>query len=202
MVSNMGSSRLLLPLTVTLALGLASPAMAFDWPVEVVDFEFKPGPRKISVGDTVIWNFSNEGHTTTAVRGQADSWNSGVVAAGAPFQKTFTTPGRFQYVCIPHAGFMKSTIEVGDDAETDTVDKFKGTRRGNDVKISYKLNEAAKVTYKLNGRSGRTVKRARREAGRYSFRLRNLKKDEYRGTLTAVDDFDEKSTSKNFFVIR
>ena len=64
---------------------------------------------------------------------------------------------------------MKSTITVGEDAETDTVDKFKGTRRGNDVKISYKLNEPAKVTYKLKGRSGRTVKRPRREAGRYSF---------------------------------
>ncbi|MDQ5834343.1 MAG: hypothetical protein M3550_15010, partial [Actinomycetota bacterium] len=68
----MRSSRLLLPLTVTLVLGLASPALAVDWPVDVVDFQFNPGPRKISVGDTVIWNFSNEGHTTTAVRGQAD----------------------------------------------------------------------------------------------------------------------------------
>ena len=200
----MRSRRLLLPLTVTLALGLASPAMAFDWPVEVVDYEFKPGPRKINVGDTVIWNFTDEGHTTTAVRGQADKWDSGPAtnAAGTSFQQTFNTPGRFQYVCSPHAGFMKSTIEVGDDAETDTVDNFKGTRRGNDVKISYKLNEAATVTYELKGRSGRTVKRPRREAGRYSFRLRNLKKGEYRGTLTAVDDFDKKATPKNFFVIR
>ena len=200
----MRSRRLLLPLTATLAFGLASPAMAFDWPVEVVDFEFKPGPRKISVGDTVIWNFTVESHTTTAVRGQADGWNSGPAtnAAGTSYQHTFNTPGRFQYVCDPHEEFMESTIEVGDDAETDTVDKFKGTRRGNDVTISYKLNEAAKVTYDLNGRSGRTVKRPRREAGRYSFRLRNLKKDEYRGTLTAVDDFDKKAKSKNFFVIR
>jgi plastocyanin len=200
----MRSPRLLLPLTVTLALGLTSPAMAFDWPVEVVDFEFKPGPRKISVGDTVIWSFTAGGHTATAVRGQAEKWNSGPATspAGASFQKTFTTPGRFQYICIPHASFMKSTITVGEDEETDTVDKFKATRRGNDVTISYKLNEPATVTYKLKGLSGRTVKRPRREAGRYSFTIRNLKEDEYRGTLTAVDDFDKKATPKNFFVIR
>ena len=200
----MRSHRLLLPLTVTLALGLASPAMAFDWPVEVDDYEFKPGPRKVSVGDTVTWRFITSGHTTTAVRGQAVKWNSGAATSpvGATFQKTFNTPGRFEYICIPHASFMKSTITVGDDEESDTVDDLEGTRRGNHVKISLKLNEAATVTYKLKGPSGRTVKRGRLEEGRHSFRMRNLKEGEYRGTLTAVDDFDKTATPKNFFVIR
>jgi plastocyanin len=196
--------RLLLPLTAILALGLASPAMAFDWPVEVVDYEFRPAERKIAVGDTVIWSFTNGGHTTTAARGQADKWNSGPATseAGTPYQKTFNTPGRFQYICIPHASFMKGTIEVGEDAETDTVDNFKGTLRGDNVKISFKLNEAAKVTYKLKGPSRRTVERGRLDAGRHSFRVRNLRNGEYRGTLTLVDDFDKKATPKNFFVIR
>jgi plastocyanin len=196
--------RLLLPLTVILALGATAPAIAADWPVEVVDYEFRPPERKIDVGDTVIWSFTNGGHTTTAARGQADSWNSGpaVNVAGTTFQKTFNTPGRFQYVCIPHSSFMKGTIEVGEDAETDTVDNFKGRRRGNDVKISFKLNEAAKVTYKLRGPSRRTVERGRVDAGRYSFRVKNLRRGEYRGTLTLVDDFDKKVTPKNSFVIR
>jgi plastocyanin len=196
--------RLLLLLTAILALGLSSPAMAFDWPVEVVDYEFRPAERKIAVGDTVIWSFTNGGHTTTAARGQADKWNSGPATseAGTTYQKTFNTPGRFQYICIPHASFMKGTIEVGEDAETDTVDNFKGTRRGDNVKISFKLNEAAKVTYKLKGPSRRTVERGRLDAGRHSFRVRNLRNGEYRGTLTLVDDFDKKATPKNFFVIR
>ena len=196
--------RLLLPLTAILALGLSSPAVAFDWPVEVVDYEFRPADRKIAVGDTVIWSFTNGGHTTTAARGQADKWNSGPATseAGTTYEKTFNTPGRFQYICIPHALFMKGTIEVGEDAETDTVDSFKGTRRGDNVKISFKLNEAAKVTYKLKGPSRRTVERGRLDAGRHSFRVRNLRNGEYRGTLTLVDDFDKKATPKNFFVIR
>jgi plastocyanin len=199
----MRSRRLLLPLAVTLALGLASPAMAVDWSVEVVDFEFKPGLRKISVGDTVIWNFTDEGHTTTAVRGQADRWNSGPAtnAAGTGYQQTFNTPGRFQYVCIPHEPVMKGTIEVGEDAEKDTFDKFKGTRRGQGAKVAFELNEAATVTYRLKGPSKRTVQRGRLEAGKYSFRLKNLKPGKYKGTLTMVDDFDKKATATSRFVV-
>jgi plastocyanin len=196
--------RLLMPLTVILALGSASPAVAADLPVEVVDYEFLPAERKIALGDTVIWSFTNGGHTTTAARGQADKWNSGPATseAGTTYQKTFNTPGRFQYICIPHASFMKGTIEVGEDAERDTVDNFKGTRRGDNIKISFKLNEAAKVTYKLKGPSRRTVERGRLDAGRHSFRVRNLRKGEYRGTLTLLDDFDKKATRRSFFVIR
>jgi plastocyanin len=195
--------RLLPPLTVMLALGSAAPAFAFDWPVEVVDYEFRPAERRIDVGDTVIWSFTNGGHTTTAVRGQADSWNSGPAPsqAGTTYEKTFNTPGRFQYVCLPHASFMKGTIEVGEDAETDTVDDFKGVRRGNDVKISFRLNEAAKANYRLRGPSRRTVERRRLDAGRHSFKLKNLREGDYRGTLTLVDDFDKKVTPKNFFAI-
>jgi plastocyanin len=196
--------RLLLPLTVILALGSASPAAAVDLPVEVVDYDFLPAERKVAVGDTVIWSFTNGGHTTTAVRGQADKWNSGPATseAGTTYQKTFNTPGRFQYICIPHASFMKGTIEVGEDAERDTVDKFKGTRRGDNIKISFKLNEAATVTYKVKGASRRTVERGRLDPGRHSFRVRNLRDGRYRGTLTLVDDFDKKATRKNSFVIR
>jgi plastocyanin len=196
--------RLLMPLTVILALGSAAPAVAADLPVEVVDYEFLPAERKIALGDTVIWSFTNGGHTTTAARGQADKWNSGPATseAGTTYQKTFNTPGRFQYICIPHASFMKGTIEVGEDAERDTVDNFKGTRRGDNIKISFKLNEAAKVTYKLKGPSRRTVERGRLDAGRHSFRVRNLRKGEYRGTLTLLDDFDKKATRRSFFVIR
>jgi plastocyanin len=196
--------RLLMPLTVILALGSAAPAVAADLPVEVVDYEFLPAERKIALGDTVIWSFTNGGHTTTAARGQADKWNSGPATseAGTTYQKTFNTPGRFQYICIPHSSFMKGTIEVGEDAERDTVDNFKGTRRGDNIKISFKLNEAAKVTYKLKGPSRRTVERGRLDAGRHSFRVRNLRKGEYRGTLTLLDDFDKKATRRSFFVIR
>jgi plastocyanin len=200
----MRSPRLLFPLTVTLALGLASPAMAVDFPIEVTDFEFRPAEQQIGVGDTVIWGFTDEGHTTTSTRGQADRWNSGpaLSPAGTTFQKTFNTPGRFTYVCIPHEAFMTGTVVVGEDAQKKTVKRFKGTRRGNDVKLTYELNEAATVTYKLKGPSRRTVKRGRVSAGKQSFRVKNLKRGDYNGTLTLVDDFDKQATAKNSFVVR
>jgi plastocyanin len=200
----MRSHRLLLPLTVALALGPAGPAMAADWTVDVTgEYKFEPGTRSIGVGDTVIWNFLADGHTTTALAGQADSWNSGLPPhpAGTSYQKTFSTPGRFQYVCIPHRTFMKGTIVVGQDAVKDTVDRVRRKLRGDDVKVTFELNEAATATYNIKGPSRRTVKEGRVKAGRHSFQLKNLKPGSYRGTLTLVDDFDKKTVVRNRFVV-
>src|SRR5829696_8342030 len=171
----MSLQRLLIPLAVLTPLALASPAVAFDWPTEVVDFEFKPAERRIALGDSVSWNFTAGGHTSTSLRGQPDSWNSvpaGTNAAGSSYTKVFNTPGRYQYMCIPHQSFMKGVIEVGI------------------------------VTYRLKGPTRRTVKRGRLDAGTHSFTLRRLKRGTYRGVLTVVDDFDKKITPRNFFVIR
>ncbi len=201
----MRCKHLLIPLALLTPLALASPAAAFDWSTEVIDFEFKPPERQIAVGDSVTWNFTFGGHTSTSVKGQPDSWNSvseGTNTAGSNFTKVFNTPGRYQYVCTPHHAFMKGVIEVGTDTVVDSLDNFKTTRRGNQVKLSFKLNEPAIVTYRLKGPSPKTVKRGRLAAGRHSFTVRRLKRGTYRGVLTVVDDFDKKITPRNFFVIR
>jgi plastocyanin len=197
--------RLLIPLAVLTPLVLASPAAAFDWPTEVVDFEFKPAERRIALGDSVTWNFTAAGHTSTSLRGQPDSWNSvpeGTNAAGSSYTKVFNTPGRYQYICVPHQAFMKGVIEVGTDTVVDSVDNFKSKRTGNRVRLSFLLNEPATVAYRLNGPTRRTVKRGRVRAGTHSFTLRRLRRGTYRGVLTVVDDFDKKITPRNFFVIR
>jgi plastocyanin len=198
--------RLLIPLALLAFLALASPAAAFDWSVNVVDYEFQPEERHISEGDSVTWNFAVDGHTSVSKRGQPDSWNSapdgGFNSAGIPFTKVFNTPGRYQYICVQHQTFMAGVIQVGTDPVPDSIDNFKSKRSGNRVKLSYLLNEPATVTYKLKGRSRRTVKRGRQAAGRHSFTLRRLKRGTYRGVLTVVDDFDKKLTPRNFFVVR
>lgn len=197
--------RLAIPFALLIALACASPAAAFDFPTEVVDYEFKPAERRIALGDSVTWNFSIAGHTSTSVGGQPDSWNSaaeGTNAAGTSYTKTFNTPGRYQYFCTPHKQFMKGVIEVGTDAVVDSLDNFKSKRSGRRVRLSFLLNEAATVTYRLKGPSRRTVKRGRLEAGRHSFTVRRLRLGTYRGVLTVVDDFDKKITPRNFFVVR
>src|SRR5918999_2298375 len=138
-----------IPPALSLALAAAAPASAAEVEVGVVDFRFSPPPRTIAVGDTVIWRFNSGGHTTTASRGQAERWDSGPRDSGQEFRRTFSRPGRFQYVCIPHAGFMRGTIQVGTDRVRDTVDAFNATRSGSSVRVSFKLNEPATATFKL-----------------------------------------------------
>ena len=192
-----------IPLALFLALAAAAPASAAEVEVGVVNFDFQPATRSIAVGDIVVWRFMIDGHTTTATPGQAERWNSGpeTTPSGQTFRNRFDTPGRFQYVCIPHAGFMKGTIQVGTDRVRDTVDGFKTQRSGSSVKVSFKLNEPATATYRLLGAERRTVRRGRLARGRHSFSVRNLDEGSYRGTLTLKDDFDKSAKPKSSFVI-
>ena len=97
---------------------------------------------------------------------------------------------------------MEGVIEVGADAVVDSIDDFRSKRTGNRVKISFLLNEAAIVRYSLKGPSRRTVRRGRLEAGIHSFTLRRLRRGNYRGVLTVLDDFDKRVTLRRFFVVR
>jgi plastocyanin len=195
--------RLALPLALLTWLAIAAPAAAAEWTVDVIDYEFQPREQQIAVGDTVTWSFITAGHTATSVRGQAERWDSGSVAAGGNYPHTFTRPGKYQYICTPHESFdMKGVVTVGTDAVVDSLSKFRSKRTGRRVKLSFVLNEPATVRYKLRGPSRRTVNRGRLRTGRHSFTLRRLKRGTYRGVLTVVDDFDKKETPRNFFVIR
>jgi plastocyanin len=193
---------ILTPLTATAALAVASPSLAADLPIGVSDYKFTPVTQSIAVGDKVVWNFENDGHTSTSAPGQAQSWDSQGKGAGTTFEKTFTKPGRFQYICTPHETFgMKGTIVVGTDAVTDTVDNFKTKVSGTKVTVTFKLNEAAAATYKLTGASKRTVRVKRLKAGKRSITVKRLKAGSYKGVLTLSDDFDKKAVQKKSFKV-
>jgi plastocyanin len=93
---------LIAPLVLLPALAAAAPASAEDHVVDVVDFRFAPDSLQIDRGDTVVWNFEADRHMSTSARGEREHWNSGAVAAGQAFRHTFSEPGRFSYICIPH----------------------------------------------------------------------------------------------------
>jgi plastocyanin len=201
----MRRNRLLpLPLALSLALAAAVPATAAEVEITATDFRFSPAPQSIAVGDTVIWSFATGGHTTTAQGGQAERWNSGprTTPAGGTFRHTFNRPGRFQYFCVPHAGFMRGIVQVGSDSVRKTVDAFRTTRSGSRVRVSFELNEPATVSFRLRGAERRTVRRGRLATGRHRFTVRNLDAGSYRGTLALVDDFDKRSSAQKSFVIR
>jgi plastocyanin len=193
---------LALPLALLLALAATAPAVAAERTVVVPGYQFVPAQLQLDVGDRVTWSFTDTiSHTTTALRGQADYWDSDLKGPGDTFSRSFTRPGRFNYVCRPHS-FMKGSITVGTDSVGDTVDAFKSRRSGSRVTVSFRLNEAANVTYKLAGPSRKTVRKGRLKAGPHSFRVKGLRDGSYAGTLTAVDDFRKKSKAKKSFVVR
>ena len=71
---------------------------------------FAPGSVTIKAGQYVTWrNDDATNHTTTEDTGP--TWNSGALAPGASFQRSFSTPGTFTYHCAIHAG-MTGAVTV------------------------------------------------------------------------------------------
>src|SRR5262245_50521929 len=67
-------------------------------------FRFNPGSVTIHPGDTVRWNWTSMGHSTTSGSpGMPNGvWDSGIRNQGAMFTYTFNTPGSFPYYCSRH----------------------------------------------------------------------------------------------------
>jgi plastocyanin len=91
---------------------------------------FEPAELTIKAGESVTWvNDSPIAHTSTddlsanpvaqahpeytQLPAGADAWNSGFVAPGQSFTHTFTVPGTYAYICIPHAlSGMRGAVTV------------------------------------------------------------------------------------------
>jgi plastocyanin len=82
--------------------------------VTIVDFAFEPSIITITAGSSVRWTRSmatSITHTTTSDVGSLDPWNSGELAPGESFTKSFNTPGTYTYHCEVHP-FMHGTVIV------------------------------------------------------------------------------------------
>jgi plastocyanin len=84
----------------------------------------------VSVGDTVVWDFSGAqiSHTVTACGDDcnrptaAPVFDSGVMSSGGTYQFTFTSAGTFNYYCQIHAFEQRGTIVVEEaSAATSTL---------------------------------------------------------------------------------
>jgi plastocyanin len=107
-----------------------------DYDVGMLAAAYRPREVTVSVGDTVVWeNTSARGHTVTATAGGIPddaeffasggfddydaakaAWDAdfgGLLESGDRFEHTFTVPGAYEYVCIPHReGGMFGTVVV------------------------------------------------------------------------------------------
>jgi plastocyanin len=90
--------------------GITPSASAADQSVTIANFNFSPTTLTINVGDSVTWTNSDPvAHTTTS---DSSVWNSGPLAQGGTFQRTFSEAGLFNYFCSIHPS-MRGTILVG-----------------------------------------------------------------------------------------
>jgi plastocyanin len=70
---------------------------------------YAPNPVTVTVGGTVTWmNNDTKTHTSTA---NDRGWDSGPIAPGHQFSRTFPSAGTFQYFCTVHPG-MVGTVTV------------------------------------------------------------------------------------------
>ena len=121
--------------TVSLA-GCAGVGGEPDYDVGMVAVGYRPRQITVSVGETVVWeNTSARAHTVTATEGgipdaaeffasggfddyqsAKTAWDAdfgGILESGDRFEHTFTVPGAYEYVCIPHReGGMFGTVVV------------------------------------------------------------------------------------------
>ena len=201
----MRSVRLLATLTALVAVTLAPEAAARDRTVEAVDWQFLPSTVRITAGESVTWEFSAPGHTSTSLPNQAESWNSaagGTNPAGTSFTHVFTRPGSYRYVCLPHESFMTGVVEVSAYDPPQSIAAMTTTARGRGVRVRFRLREPASVTYRVRGRTRRTVRRGRLGTGLHTLRVRRLRPGSYRGVLVATDASGDTSRKRAGFVVR
>lgn len=77
--------------------------------LRIVDFEFRPRDLVVAPGTTV--RATNEDSATHDWTSTARLWASGDLRSGEGFSYTFTTPGRFDYLCSIHPS-MEGAVTV------------------------------------------------------------------------------------------
>jgi plastocyanin len=69
---------------------------------------YAPNPLTVAPGTTITWtNNDRVAHTSS---GDDGSWNSGDIAPGGNFSRTFATAGSFKYHCAIHPGMVGTVV--------------------------------------------------------------------------------------------
>jgi plastocyanin len=69
---------------------------------------FAPDGLTVDAGTTVTWtNTDSVSHTSTS---DAPGWDSGIVAPGGQFTRSFQTAGTYKYHCAIHPGMIGTVV--------------------------------------------------------------------------------------------
>ena len=186
--------RLLLAAVISLAVLVpAASANAASQAVSMNDNVFSPANVLVDPGDTVTW--TNRGvaeHTATSRSGAPAAFDSGLKPPGQSYSFTFQAPGRYAYYCQPHEILgMQGVVQVGPDNTPPKVTGVKVKRGKKSVKVTFKLNEQARVkaTFRRGKRKVKTVttKLLDADSQSVSYKPKRLASGSYSVTLVATD---------------
>ena len=89
--------------------------VAADGEVELRDYAFVPSAIRVAPGTTVTW--LNTGAAPHTVTDRAGAFDSGLLARGVRWSRTFADPGTFQLLCAIHPE-MHATLVVAEPGAT------------------------------------------------------------------------------------
>jgi plastocyanin len=104
----------------------ARPAGAATERVQLAGTRFTPPRLEIEMGDSVVWEAADDGHTVTARDGTFDSSPRGLMAEGDEYRFRFRLPGRYAYYCRVHQsrGMQGEIVVVDPSAPTTTTTRL------------------------------------------------------------------------------
>ena len=136
--------------TTALVLALATPALAEDMTIEMLNkrddgakMVFSEDIARIDVGDTITWVPTAKGHNVHFTAGP-DGWDIPKKSKNnKEVEITFDTPGVYFYQCTPHKGMgMIALVVVGDDtSNADTIMKASKAKGKSKKKLKGLLEE-------------------------------------------------------------
>lgn len=78
--------------------------------VPIVDFTFQPADLTVPVGTTVVWTQRDQSTHTVDFD---DGTQSGDMAKGDTYRRTFTEPGTYPYICFYHPDMTGKVTVTG-----------------------------------------------------------------------------------------
>ena len=116
-------------LTLGLILALATPALAEDMTIEMLNkredgakMVYSEDIARIDVGDTITWTPKSKGHNVEFIAGP-DGWEAPKKSKlGKEYAYTFDTPGVYLYQCTPHKSMGMIAIVIVGDGDNDISD--------------------------------------------------------------------------------
>jgi pseudoazurin len=120
--------------TVSLVLALATPALAEDMTIDMLNkredgakMVYSEDIARIDVGDTITWVPTQKGHNVEFIAGP-DGWDAPKKSKlGKEYAYTFDTPGVYLYQCTPHKSMgMIALVVVGDGDNDVSGTKVRG----------------------------------------------------------------------------